>query len=99
MAFLTGAVSLSTCYFPARGAITAAPSPTETRRKLLLLQARRLAEEQALLFVRKQELIKQLRAIEAVPISEVTKYDPTTTAGQGLLEEMSLAELKERLQV
>jgi hypothetical protein len=62
-------------------------------------QARRLAEEKALLYVRKQELIRQLRAIEAVPISEVTKYDPTTTAGQGLLEEMSLAELKERVQV
>ena len=62
-------------------------------------QARRLAEEKALQYVRKQELIRQLRAIEAVPISEVTKYDPTTTAGQGLLEEMSLAELKERIQV
>jgi len=61
--------------------------------------ARRLAEEKALERVRKQNLIMQLKAIEAVPVSEVHKYDPTTTKGQGLLEEMSLAELKEKMVV
>mmetsp|Transcript_5900 Transcript_5900/g.11252 ORF Transcript_5900/g.11252 Transcript_5900/m.11252 type:complete len:678 (-) Transcript_5900:239-2272(-) len=61
--------------------------------------ARRLAEERALEMVRKQDLIRQLKAIEAIPISEVEKYDPTTTKGQGLLEEMSLRELRERLEI
>jgi hypothetical protein len=53
--------------------------------------ARRVAEEKALEMVRKQELIRQLKAIEAVPVSRVDKYDPTTTQGQGLLEEVCSA--------
>lgn len=52
-----------------------------------------IAEDQA----RKQDLIRQIKALELVPIEQVVKFDPTETAGHMLLEEMSLAELKERL--
>jgi hypothetical protein len=52
-----------------------------------------IAEDQE----RKQDLIRQIKALELVPIERVVKFDPTETAGHMLLEEMSLAELKERL--
>ena len=57
------------------------------------LRQKMLAEEQA----RKEDLIRQIKAMENVPVEQVTKFDPTETAGHMLLEEMSLAELKERL--
>ena len=36
--------------------------------------------------------------MEKIPIVRTTGYDPTETAGFGLLAEMSLAELRERLE-
>jgi hypothetical protein len=48
---------------------------------------------------RRADLIKQIRAIELVPRKRETKLDPTYTPHLGLLEEMSLAELRERLLV
>ena len=61
----------------------------------------KLAEEKALEQQRKAELVRQLRALEAVPKAVIRdiKGEQSTTAGQGLLEDMSLAELKERLVV
>ena len=35
--------------------------------------------------------------MEAVPVAKPATFDPTDTPGIGLLDEMSLAELKERL--
>eukprot|EP00218_Dolichomastix_sp_CCMP3274_P008635 CAMPEP_0170144934 /NCGR_PEP_ID=MMETSP0033_2-20121228/16248_1 /TAXON_ID=195969 /ORGANISM="Dolichomastix tenuilepis, Strain CCMP3274" /LENGTH=781 /DNA_ID=CAMNT_0010381465 /DNA_START=178 /DNA_END=2526 /DNA_ORIENTATION=- len=61
--------------------------------------ARKLAEEKALEHARKMDLVRQLRALEAVPQETVTHFDPTSTPGHGLLEEMSLAELKERIAI
>jgi hypothetical protein len=46
---------------------------------------------------KKVELIQQIKAMESVPIVQSKFFDMTTTAGQGLLCEMSVAELRERL--
>ncbi|KAK2964437.1 putative Cilia- and flagella-associated protein 99 [Blattamonas nauphoetae] len=49
----------------------------------------------------RRELIKQIRALELVPQTEgqVKVFDSSKVAGHGLLDEMSLAELKERLRM
>ncbi|KAF7666453.1 hypothetical protein LDENG_00108820 [Lucifuga dentata] len=60
----------------------------------LLHQA--LEEAQAELS-RKFELIREIRAIESVPHLRSKFFDDTETGGHGLMGEMSLAELKERL--
>jgi hypothetical protein len=48
----------------------------------------------------RDDRVRQIRALERVLQKQETgadKFDPTTTVGQGLLEELSLVELKERL--
>ena len=47
---------------------------------------------------KKEELIRQIRELERVPIVRTKGFDPTETAGFGLLDEMSIAELRERLE-
>ena len=42
---------------------------------------------------RKVELIQQIRATESVPLIRTRLVDLTETAGQGLLAEMSVAEV------
>jgi hypothetical protein len=59
----------------------------------------RKAEELRVEQVRRDDLIRQIRAVERVPKVKVTMFDPTESAGQGLLEEMSLVELRERMQI
>ncbi|OWF41505.1 cilia- and flagella-associated protein 99-like [Mizuhopecten yessoensis] len=46
---------------------------------------------------RRMELIHQIRAMEAVPIIRQKFVDLTATSGHGLLSEMSIAELRERM--
>ncbi|WAR22532.1 CFA99-like protein [Mya arenaria] len=46
---------------------------------------------------RRMELIHQIRAMEAVPVIRQKFVDTTSTAGHGLLSEMSIAELRERV--
>ncbi|KAG9397466.1 Nuclease SbcCD subunit C [Carpediemonas membranifera] len=61
------------------------------------LRARVEAEREA---ERKQreDLIRQIRALEKVPRPDIGReFDPATSSGQGFLNEMSLVELKERL--
>mmetsp|Transcript_30378 Transcript_30378/g.68153 ORF Transcript_30378/g.68153 Transcript_30378/m.68153 type:complete len:764 (+) Transcript_30378:81-2372(+) len=48
---------------------------------------------------RKRDLIRQIRALEKVPVEKFKTFDPAEPPCQGLLEEMSLAELKERLRI
>ncbi|CAH1785078.1 unnamed protein product, partial [Owenia fusiformis] len=46
---------------------------------------------------RKVELIQQIRAMESIPVVRFKMLDLTNTAGHGLLSEMSIAELQERM--
>ncbi|XP_022343302.2 cilia- and flagella-associated protein 99-like isoform X1 [Crassostrea virginica] len=62
--------------------------------KELMKQALEEAEEE---MRRRMELIHQIRAMEAVPIIRQKLVDLTTTSGHGLLSEMSIAELRERV--
>ncbi|XP_062503642.1 cilia- and flagella-associated protein 99-like [Corticium candelabrum] len=57
----------------------------------------RALEEAEAEMKRKVELIQQIRALESVPIVRSKFFDMTATSGQGLLCEMSVAELRERL--
>ena len=44
------------------------------------------------------ELIRQIRELEKIPIVRTKGFDPTEAGGHGLLEEMSIAELRERIE-
>jgi len=70
----------------------------ELRQEIELAEAQAAAErkvEQE----RRADLIKQIRALELVPRKRETHVDPTYTPQLGLLEEMSLAELRERMAI
>ena len=56
-------------------------------------------EEKKIEQERRDDLIRQIRELERIPIKRTTGFDPTETPGYGLLEEMSLVELKERLEI
>ncbi|XP_063720514.1 cilia- and flagella-associated protein 99-like [Symsagittifera roscoffensis] len=45
----------------------------------------------------KQEIIRQIRVLECLPRPKTKTFDPTEIAGYGLFGEMSLSELRERL--
>ena len=54
-------------------------------------------EEDRLIEEERQDMIRQLRAINSIKRKHMTIFDPTETAGIGLLDEMSYMEMKERL--
>ena len=45
------------------------------------------------------ELIQQIRAMESVPVDRWKPVDLTSIAGHGVHDEMSIAELRERLEL
>merc|ERR1712232_907528 len=48
---------------------------------------------------RRKDLIRQIRALEKVPVERVKMFDRAEQPCQGLMEEMSYAELQERLKL
>lgn len=73
----------------------AAEAVREESKALEAERRRALAEEEE----RRQEVIREIRALELVPRKREAVIDPTYEPGHGLLEEMSLAELRERLAI
>ena len=63
-----------------------------------VLMARALEEAEQEMRSR-AELIQQIRAMESVPVVRTKFVDLTETGGQGLLAEMSVAEVRVRLAV
>jgi hypothetical protein len=63
-------------------------------------QLQKIAIEQAQEEIKKRmELIQQIKAMESIVNIKTVFVDLTNTVGHGLLSEMSIAELKERLQI
>ena len=56
-------------------------------------------QEQKILNERRDDLIRQIRELEKIPFKRISGFDPSETPGYGLLEEMSIIELKERLDI
>ncbi|CAJ1412576.1 unnamed protein product [Effrenium voratum] len=71
----------------------------EQRRKAKELELAQKKREEEFELVRKKELIRQIRALERAPRESAKVFDRAEAPCHGLLEEMSMAELKERLKV
>lgn len=65
----------------------------------LAAERERRAAQDAVEKAQREDLIRQIRALELVHREHVAVFDPTATMQLGLLDEMSLSELRERLEV
>jgi len=61
------------------------------------LERKRAEDEQEM--ERRKDLIRQIRALEKVHVERFKSFDPGEQPCQGLLDEMSLSELRERLKI
>lgn len=87
--------------------------PQESREKVLkekinqgnelrvMLEEKRIAKEleDKLEEERRADQIRQLRAVNTVKKEHIVVFDPTETAGVGVMDEMSFMEMKERLEI
>lgn len=71
----------------------------EQRRREKEVELARKKREDALEMERRKDLILQIRALERAPRESAKVFDRAEAPGHGFLEEMSWAELKERLKV
>merc|ERR1719420_2283258 len=69
----------------------------EELRKQKEVDLERVAKEKAYEMAKKKDLIRQIRALERVSVVRPVAFDPSEPPRHGVLEEMSLAELRERL--
>jgi len=69
----------------------------EDIRKQKEVDFERVAKEKAYEMAKKKDLIRQIRAIERVSVVRPVTFDPSEPPRHGVLEEMSYAELCERL--
>lgn len=67
--------------------------------QFLAAERERRAAQDAIEKAQREDLIRQIRALERVHREHVAVFDPTATMQLGLLDEMSLSELRERLEV
>merc|ERR1719265_2428807 len=71
----------------------------EDMRKDKEMDMERKKKEDAYEMERKKDLIRQIRAIERVSVLKAQLFDPSEPPRKGFMEEMSLAELRERLKM
>merc|ERR1719453_379804 len=71
----------------------------EEMRKDKEMDMERKKREDAYEMERKKDLIRQIRAIERVSVLKAQLFDPSEPPRKGFMEEMSLAELRERLKM
>lgn len=71
----------------------------ENMRKEKEIDMERKKKEDGIEMERKKDLIRQIRAIERVSVLRAKPFDPSEPPCQGYMEEMSLAELRERLKM
>jgi hypothetical protein len=69
----------------------------EELRKQKEVDLERVAKEKAYEMGKKKDLIRQIRALERVSVVRPIAFDPSEPPRHGVLEEMSLVELRERL--
>jgi len=71
----------------------------ERERQRKVQEAEMKRQEEILDMERKKDLIRQIRAIERVSVLKTAPFDPSEAPLKGLMEEMSYAELQERLRM